>query len=105
MIIPVTTIGQESDELTFKDLKKVNCKGVNEKSSQKKQERCLLVDVVQDSINYFPRMTRNCDSPVSTPEEAWEELRKLYPGYQDNQLHCWTEYSGYFCFSLGCDGL
>lgn len=104
MISPLATIGQASNSLTFKELKKVNCEGVNEKSSKKKQLRCLLIDVVSDRINYFPSMTRKTDSAVTSHKAAWQELKELYPNYTPDQFSCWTEYSGYYCFSLDCGG-
>ncbi len=104
IIIPSALIAQKTDSLTFNDLKKVNCQGVNENSSQKKQLQCLLVDVVEDSINYFPSMSRTNDSPITSPKMAWEALRKLYPEYGQKEFGCWTEFSGYYVFSLDCGG-
>ncbi len=104
LISPSTLLAQKTDSLTFNDLKKVNCEGVDENSSQKKQLQCMLVDVVEDSINYFPSMTRTNNKPVISPKMAWEALRKLYPQYAQEEFFCWTEYSGYYIFSLDCGG-
>lgn len=94
--------GQESTSLNFKDLKKINCEGINEKSSQRKQQQCFMLDVVLDSLNYFPSMSRKNDSIVTSPEMAWNALRKLYPEYTQDKFVCWTEYAGYYCFSIDC---
>ena len=94
--------GQHPNNLLFKELKKVNCNGVNEKSSEKKQLRCMLVDVVEDGINYFPSLAMKTKKPVNSPEKAWEELKELYPQYEAKEFNCWTEYNGYYIFSLNC---
>ena len=102
MIVPIQLIGQSSNKLTFKDLRKIDCEDVDESSSEKKQMRCIVIDVVMDGLNYFPSMTKKTDTPINSPEEAYNALRKLYPEYSDDQFGCWSEYGDYYCFSLDC---
>jgi len=86
----------------FEKLKKVECVGLTENSSEKKKIQCMLIDVVEDSLNYMPSMSKKCKKAPKTAEEAYNEMRKLYNEYDDNQFSCWSEYKGYFCFSLNC---
>jgi hypothetical protein len=102
LIAPLFAIAQKSSDLTFKDLKKVNCEGVDENCSEKMQLQCLLIDVVNDGINYSPLKTRKTAKAITSPEMAWEELIRLYPEFEKNEINCWTEYNGYYVFSMDC---
>lgn len=96
---PLVSFSQHSNSITLKGLKKVNCKGLNEKSSKKKQLQCLGLDVIKDSTSYFPEFAQNYGTPVTSPEIAWEALQELYPNVE---FTCWTEYHGYYVFSFDC---
>ena len=105
LILVLATIegkGQEIIDLNLKDLKRVNCEGVNETASNRKQMQCLMVDVVLDSVNHYPSLSRKSDSIISTPEEAWSELKKVYSEIPQDKFVCWTEYAGYYCFAFDC---
>jgi len=49
--------------------------------------KCLLVHIAEDSLNYFPSMARANNAPVTSPEMAWEALRKLYPEYDQKEFN------------------
>lgn len=94
---------QKSDDWDIKKLKKVDCSGFPAKASKKKSQRCILVDVVSDTLNYMPSMTRIAENPINTPQMAWTALHKLYPEHSREEFQCWTEYQGYFVFALKCN--
>lgn len=99
---PLITIGQQSNYLDLKELQRVNCDGVNEKSSNKKQLQCLGLDVITDSIHYFPEFTQKYGAAINTPEMAWKAIQELYPDIESNLFTCWTTYCGYYVFSFDC---
>lgn len=63
----------------------------------------MIIDVVLDSLNYFPQKTRKSDLSITSPDLAWKELRRLYPEFEDKEFNCWAEYHGYYVFSLNCN--
>lgn len=102
LVGPLIAIGQQSINLDLKELQKVNCDCVNEKSSSKKQLKCLGLDIIDDSKNYFPEYTQNYSAAITTPEMAWKAIQELYPDIENNLFTCWTSYCGYYVFSFDC---
>ncbi len=85
---------------TFKELKQINCEDVNENSPKQKQLQCLILDVVNSETNYSLAETRRNDVSITTPNQAWEALLKLYPKYKSTDFNCWTKYHNYYIFSV-----
>lgn len=53
----------------------------------------------ENSQEYFPSESKNADVDVQTPEEAFKQLKKLYPD-KGKKVECWAEFNKHFVFSL-----
>ncbi|MEZ4936685.1 MAG: hypothetical protein R2799_03740 [Crocinitomicaceae bacterium] len=95
--------GQNNEPIPRK-IKRVDCNHLSENDSKSKQMRCMLIDVVRDSINYLSMEAKKSEIILDTPEKAWNQLGKLYPNFSINDYCCWTEYEGYYVFALNCNG-
>lgn len=58
------------------------------------------LSVVDDGIEYMSHYTKFSENTVSDSEKAWTEVKNLYPDFA-KRIKCWTEYKGYYVFSVG----
>lgn len=61
----------------------------------------MLTSIVtlKDPQDYFPSQSKMTKTDIHSPAQAYNQLLKLYPE-KGKQVECWTEFNGYYVFSL-----
>lgn len=59
-----------------------------------------LLPILEGELDHFPSESRIAQIEIDTPEQAYSELRKLYPE-KAKRVDCWSLTREYFVFSLG----
>lgn len=57
------------------------------------------VITTENAQDYFPAESKTANVDINSPEEAFLQLKKLYPE-KGKKVECWTEFNNHFVFSL-----
>lgn len=100
LLLVLLSYGQGNIEKSFAKLKYTDCEDFKN-GNKKKQIRCLLIDVVSDSLDYSPSQNKISEKPINSALEAFTFIQKEYD-IPIAEFRCWTKYQDYYVFALMC---
>lgn len=102
LFLSCSLFSQKRNYKKLDDLKYASCQDWR-LASNKVKERCMFIELVKDGINYDQSSTKKIDFKVFSPEDAYQQIQKLFTSEQANSITCWTEYADHYIFALNCD--